>query len=138
MTGSMWRGGGNLACGLSAGELCANPHRVFAEIQDCKNLNFRLCLVVVDAEWKSVRQHPIKPEMPRMDAMKKTEALDIGEQRVGEVVAKPAVLRIIEVSGEDDDRLYGRGVFRRERSSETERNFPCPASTFARRAARTS
>ena len=40
---------------LSGGEFRANPHRVFAKVQDRENLDLRLSLVVVDAERKPAR-----------------------------------------------------------------------------------
>jgi len=149
MTGRIGSGRGvkTSVPGLSGGEFGTNPHRVFAEIQNRENPDLGPGLVVVNAEGKSAREHPVKPEVHRVDPMKKTEAFQIGEQRVHEVVAKAKILGIVEGSGEveivcrvreDDDGLHGWGGFSRERSSEAERNLPCPAATLALRAARTS
>lgn len=118
--------------GLSGGEFRANPHRVFAKIQDRENPDLRQSLVVVDAEGKPARKHPMKPEVRRVNSMKEAEALQIGKKRVHEIVAKSKVLGMIGGPGEveiirgvreDDDGLQVLDEFSRERRSETERNL---------------
>jgi hypothetical protein len=44
-----------------------------------------------------MRQHPVKPETTRMDAVIDGEALNIGHQRVGVVIADATLPRVIEI-----------------------------------------
>ena len=42
-------------------------------------------------------QHPIKPESPAVDPVVKRQTFDIGQKRVGEIIANPKLLIIVEI-----------------------------------------
>ena len=59
-----------------------NPKRMPAKIQNCKNLCVHRRFAVVDSERKSLRKRAMKSKMFGMDAMKKHQTLDIGQDGV--------------------------------------------------------
>ena len=42
-------------------------------------------------------QHPIKPESPAVDPVVKRQTFDIGQKRVGEIIANPKLLIIVKI-----------------------------------------
>jgi len=58
------------------------PKRMPAKIQNCKNLSVHRRFAIVDSKRKPLREQAMKSKMFGMDAMKKHQTLDIGQDGV--------------------------------------------------------
>ena len=54
-----------------------NPNRIFAKIQNRKNLGGSGRFAVVDSERKSFREQAMESKMFGMDSVEKSQALDV-------------------------------------------------------------
>ena len=123
------------------------PNRISAKIQNCKNFGSSGRFAVVDSEWKSFREQAMESKMFGMDSMEKAQAFDVGEDGVFKIISNTNFFQVVEfasaldvLSGffEDNNLPHARFDARRALSSGIVRNFPSPASTFAKRSERTS
>lgn len=89
----------------------------------------------------------MESKMFGMDSMKKSQALDVGEDGVFKIISNANFLQVVKfapaldvLSGlfEDNDAPHARFEASRALSSGIVRNFPSPASTFAKRSERIS
>lgn len=82
---------------LPHGEFLSNPKRIAAQIQNRKHPDLTQRLLIIYSERKTTGQHPMETEMPGMNAVKKAEILEIGKQRISEVVADTYLLCIVKI-----------------------------------------
>jgi hypothetical protein len=123
------------------------PNRISAKIQNCKNLGGSGRFAVVDSEWKSFREQAMESKIFGMDSVEKSQALDVGEDGVFKIISNANFLQVVKFAPaldvlcgffEDNEAPNARFDARRALSSGIVRNFPSPASTFAKRSERTS
>jgi hypothetical protein len=124
-----------------------NPNRIFAKIQNRKNLGGIGRFAVVDSERKSLREQAMESKMFGMDSVEKSQALDVGKNGIFKIISNSNFLQVVKLAPlldvlsrffEDNNLPYDRFDASRALSSGIVRNFPSPASTFAKRSERTS
>jgi hypothetical protein len=76
---------------LSLGKFASNPQGIPPQVEHGKNLNLGSCFIVIDAERKSTRQHPVESKMPWVDAMKQRKTFNVCENGIRKV--SPIVTR---------------------------------------------
>jgi hypothetical protein len=54
------------------------PNRIFAKIQNCKNLGGSGRFAVIDSEWKSFREQAMETTIFGMDSVEKSQAFYVG------------------------------------------------------------
>jgi hypothetical protein len=124
-----------------------NPNRIFAKIQNRKNLGGIGRFAVVDSERKSFRKQAMESKMFGMDSVEKSQALDVGNNGICKIISNSIFLQVVKLAPlldvlsrffEDNNLPYDRFDASRALSSGIVRNFPPPASTFAKRSESTS
>jgi len=75
-----------------------NPNRIFAKIQNRKNLGGSGRFAVVDSERKSFREQAMESKMFGMDSVEKAQAFDVGENGVFKIIPNANFLQVVKIA----------------------------------------
>jgi hypothetical protein len=61
-------------------QLLPNPTGIATQIKNGINIDFVLFHLIIDAEWESLRQHPMESKVDWMNSGKKNQRVKIGKE----------------------------------------------------------